>query len=658
MASNGAQQPTDWTQFGLDPAAVSALQQVSPFSLQHEILNQALVQKNRSIIVTSPCNPPGEYDRTNTAIDTVVLQHAITGREDIRADARTAKQVIAQHGDAGILRDPAKGVFPSVLVVCPSSALVTATHERLSALSAARGLDLAIVAKSGRYVKPAAEIAASGFDVQHFPCADILIGTTTYLGRLLQDTHPSKKDEEDRQSLHLNGTTLTVWMDGKRLSEMDGGLLINPNSKRAPKTDTEHPLQSLKRAIIERKSNSVHIVVTTPLSEEERIGWGNEILKHSSPVTSTVQWNLAHKNAYVSEKLVPDDKEKRYTRQVWDWAVPLGKAMRHAQTMDKEHPFIVLIADNSPKISQVEVILHGKTSASLSGAASPHETKTDGNRVAGVIIYGPQKVFDSHADLKSRLNKSGEDLDVLWSHYKKHHDHIRTVIKLLDEAGEPIPPFMNAIRESQVKCPTATTPVSEDQRSVSDHNTETGDDENVNAGMPGAGAEGSMGGQAVDGEEHEEDAPGPMPQQQNPNGGPAQQLEREGSAEETASKNGGSSSKEKPPVTPTTNPAVAEPSAGTPRPSEPGIGSNNGTAPPPGAVSNGVPQNIDAMAPKPSTPPKPTILGSAGHKPTDSSMKGTGKPTNGMNGDGAAAKQNGAIPEPNSVGKGTGEYEK
>lgn len=350
MASNGTQQTTDWIQFGLDPAVASALQQLSPSSLQHEILNQALVRKNRSIIVTSPCNPPEEHDRANTAIDTVVLQHATTGREVIRNDARTAKQAIAQHGEVHVVRDPAKGVFPSALIVCPTEALVAATHKRLSALSAAGGLDLVISAKSGRYVKPTAEIAVGGFEVQHFACADIMIGTTTYLGRLIQDTHPTKKDEEDLQSLHLSGTTLTVWMDGKRLSEVDGGLLIN--SKRVPETDREQHLQSLKRAIAKRESDSAHIVVTTSLNEDEHIGWGNEILRHGSPVTSMIQGNTARRDHYVPEKPVSADKEKQYHTQVWEWAIPLGKAMRHAQTMDTEQPFIVLIANNSPKISR------------------------------------------------------------------------------------------------------------------------------------------------------------------------------------------------------------------------------------------------------------------------------------------------------------------
>jgi len=129
--------------------------------------------------------------------------------------------------------------------------------------------------------------------------------------------------------------------------------------------------------------------------------------------------------------------------------------MRQAQSLDTEQPFIVLVADNSPKVGQLELVLHGKTAATLPTAVAAPNSNSTGNKSVGVIVYGPKKTFDRVAAFKARSKGSGQDIDVLWAHRKDHHACIETLVNLLHEADEPILSFMSRVCELEITNPNA-----------------------------------------------------------------------------------------------------------------------------------------------------------------------------------------------------------
>lgn len=308
-----------------------------------------------------------------------------------------------------------------------------------------------------------------------------------------------------------------------------------------------------------------------------------------------------------------------------------------------------------------------------------------------MIIYGLRRILDADDRLKARLTKSGQDVDVLWPHWPKHHRDIRAVIKILDEAGEPVPPFMHAIRESQVQvqCDKATGPVSVGPQDASEHNIGGRDDsdgdgddddddkpshsssketaggsenilplpEDLTDKAPEPQEEGTMDGQATSLEEHAEDAPGEIPQPQHPSGESAPPAEHEPSDGKTASENQESSSKETPAGAPNSTIAVPGPvmSAlqGTTPAFKPSTGPANGTMPSPGATPNSLPKNIAAMAPNPSNTDNPVVPA-----PTNgnvrSSSKDQGKPAASVNGVGGVTEQKGAIGGNDGAAKGVG----
>lgn len=119
----------------------------------------------------------------------------------------------------------------------------------------------------------------------------------------MQHYHPTKSDQADRQTLHLSQTSLLVWIDGKELSTVDCGALIKHMN--VAKKDPEMYIKCLKQSIQMHGDKFAQIPVSSALSEDERIGWGNEVLKYSSLSTSTLQWNVARKEDFANAKPAP-----------------------------------------------------------------------------------------------------------------------------------------------------------------------------------------------------------------------------------------------------------------------------------------------------------------------------------------------------------------
>lgn len=634
MAHDEPQQTTSWTQLGLEPTVASALElqaAASPSQIQSEILQQALGGTQQSLIVTAPSSPPFQNVKADEAVAAIAVNHAVQTRDAIRADETAARIAVVTNRTARSLklsRNPANGIHPSVVIVCPSSKQVDEVKARLQSLNVLGNLKLSIVSRAGHYVKlTAAEVIPNGSESLHDP-VDIMVGTPRYIGRLLQHFHPTKPDQSDSQTLHLSQTSLVVWIDGKELSKVDGGALIKPID--VAKRDPEMYIESMKHSIQMYGDRFAQIVVSAPLNEAERIGWGNEVLKHSSLSTSTLQWNVARKEDFATAKPATSELAKSYATRVWDWAIPMSKAVRQAQNSQTQQPFVILVADDSPKAGQLKVVLQGEIADAGSTAVLP---TSSGNKSFGVIIYGPKKTFDKAADLKARFKGSGQDVDVLWPHKQDHHGCIETLVNLLHEAGEPIPNFMSAACELQVvskvtansaqglggagqlgaagrqdgagkdfdadqhangliivdgeheeeKSETLFSSTSSDHSSVN----EVSEQDEHGAEAPEASVDGMLSYQAIDSGELSEDVDSQVEPQQSTNGLPVKQTKSGTNGDETAAENGNPPLTQKPIVSPTPTSTVAAPAQ------------TNGDET---AAKSG----DSSLRPRPIVPPKPT----------------------------------------------------
>ena len=114
-------------------------------------------------------------------------------------------------------------------------------------------------------------------------------------------------------------------MGSKELSDVAGGALVKPTVASANEAVTQ--MNGPKSAIRDRGTGCVQLVVTTPLSEEERIGWGTELLQYSGSITSTIHWSSSPLDGY---RITPRPKgaEEEFREKVWKWAFPTAKFVR------------------------------------------------------------------------------------------------------------------------------------------------------------------------------------------------------------------------------------------------------------------------------------------------------------------------------------------
>ena len=69
----------------------------------------------------------------------IAVHHAIRGQDAIRADETAAKIAVIANGTASkanVARNPAHGIYPSVVIVCPTARQVDEVKARLQSLDA------------------------------------------------------------------------------------------------------------------------------------------------------------------------------------------------------------------------------------------------------------------------------------------------------------------------------------------------------------------------------------------------------------------------------------------------------------------------------------------------------------------------------------------